>query len=110
MQQIKDERTSLTAGEVEFRLWFGPIPVRWLALHEPGPTATSFADRMLRGPLAYWRHEHIFSEVSAGIELLDRITLAHKPGLAGLVTRLVFDGLTALCSPTVTCECLALAG
>ena len=93
VQQLKDERTSLTSGEIEFRLWLGPIPVRWLAQHEPGPIETSFADVMLRGPLAYWRHEHIFREVSDGIELKDRVTLAHKSGLAGIFTGLVFNGL-----------------
>jgi ligand-binding SRPBCC domain-containing protein len=93
VQQLKDERKSLTSGEIEFRLWLGPIPVRWLARHEPGPTETSFADVMLRGPMAYWRHEHIFTEVSNGIELTDRVTLAHKPSLSGMLTRLVFNGL-----------------
>src|SRR5687768_14346335 len=55
--QIKDDRRqSLTQGSVDFVLWFGPIPVRWLARHEPGPLvtsyiATSFIDRMIDGPL-----------------------------------------------------------
>lgn len=93
MQVLRDDRTSLTAGELEFRLWFGPLPVRWLARHEPGPTDTSFADRMLVGPMAYWEHQHIFREVEGGIELTDRITLAHKTGAAGLLSRLIFDGL-----------------
>lgn len=93
MQRLKDERTSLTAGELEFRLWIGPIPVRWLARHEPGPTETSFVDFMVRGPMAYWRHEHIFTEVEGGITLTDRITLEHKSGLTGILTRLIFDGL-----------------
>lgn len=92
-QALRDTRTSLTAGELEFRLWFGPIPVRWLARHEPGPIATSFTDRMVEGPLAYWVHQHIFEPVPEGVALIDRITLAHKPGLVGLLTRLVFDGL-----------------
>ena len=34
MQVLRDDRTSLTDGELEFRLWFGPIAVRWLARHE----------------------------------------------------------------------------
>src|SRR5262245_38604403 len=91
LQRLRDERTSLTSGEIEFRLWFGIIPIRWLARHEPGPIETSFADVMLSGPMAYWRHEHIFREVSAGTELTDRVTLAHKPGLSGIFTRLVFN-------------------
>lgn len=93
MQEISNQRTSLTSGELEFRLWFGLLPVRWRARHEPGPTDTSFADRMIHGPLASWRHEHIFREMPDGIELTDRITYAHKPGLPGLFTRLLFDGI-----------------
>ena len=89
----RDERTSLVEGEIEFTLWFGPIPVRWVARHEPGPTPDSFADLMLRGPMAYWRHEHIFEPAEGGTVLVDRITIAHKSGLPGLISRLMFDGL-----------------
>lgn len=89
----RDDRTSLTEGDLEFTLWFGFFPVKWWARHEPGPTETSFADVMVSGPLAYWRHEHIFREVSTGAELIDRITLAHHTGLRGLVSRLMFDGV-----------------
>ncbi len=93
MQVLRDDRTSLTEGELEFRLWFGPIPVRWLALHQPGPIPTSFTDRMIAGPMAYWEHQHIFREASGGVELVDHIMLAHKNGAAGLLSRLTFDGL-----------------
>lgn len=91
---LRDSRTSLTEGELEFQLWFGPFPVYWHARHEPGPTPTSFIDRMLTGPAAVWVHEHIFTEVEGGVELRDRITIAHKPGgFWGLFTRLFFGGL-----------------
>lgn len=93
MQLHRDERRSLTDGEIEFTLWFGPLLIRWTARHEAGSCAHSFADRQIKGPLAYWRHEHIFEPVAGGVELTDRITLAHRAGLAGLLTRLVFDGL-----------------
>lgn len=93
VQLNRDDRRAFDDGELEFTLWMGFIPVRWLARHESGPTSTSFADRMVKGPLAAWRHEHIFTEVPGGVELLDRVTLEHKPGLPGLLTRLVFDGL-----------------
>ncbi|QPC81399.1 hypothetical protein G4Y79_17075 [Phototrophicus methaneseepsis] len=92
-QLQEDHRTSLTAGDIRFTLWFGPVPVRWHAQHEEGPTPTSFADRQLEGPMAYWRHEHIFEDVPNGIQLTDRITLAHRQGITGLLTRLFFDGL-----------------
>jgi ligand-binding SRPBCC domain-containing protein len=93
MRVRRDDRSSITEGEIAFTMWFGPLPIRWLARHEPGPTETSFADRMIEGPLAQWRHEHIFEETGDGVALVDRVTLEHKPGLPGLMTRLMFDGL-----------------
>jgi ligand-binding SRPBCC domain-containing protein len=92
LQILRDSRTSLTEGEFEFRLWFGPLPVRWLARHERGPIPSSFMDRMIEGPLAAWEHQHIFRQVKSGVELTDHITLAHRPGWRGLLTRLLFDG------------------
>jgi ligand-binding SRPBCC domain-containing protein len=90
---LRDERVSLTEGEVEFNLWFGPVPVRWLARHEPGPDDSSFMDRMLKGPMAAWEHLHSFRPVEGGIELTDRIRLAHPSGWKGVLTRMIFDGL-----------------
>ncbi len=93
MQLHRDERRSLTEGEVEFTLWFGPLPIRWTARHESGPSPESFADLQINGPMAYWRHEHVFRETAGGVQLTDRITLAHRRGYRGLLTRLAFDGL-----------------
>ena len=93
VQIVRDERVSLTDGDVEFNLWFGPVPVRWVARHEPGTIATSFVDRMIEGPMAVWVHQHSFRPVEGGVELKDQITLAHPPGWRGLLTRLFFDGL-----------------
>jgi ligand-binding SRPBCC domain-containing protein len=92
VQVHRDTRTSLTEGEVELTLWFGPIPAHWVARHEPGPTETSFADRQIRGPLESWRHEHIFREVESGVELTDRVTYEHRRrGWWGVFTRLFFN-------------------
>ena len=93
MQTHRSDLKSLADGEVEFTLWFGPIPSRWLVRHEPGPIPTSFADRQLRGPLRSWRHEHIFQPVADGsVELTDRITYEHRSLSAwGMFTRLVFS-------------------
>jgi ligand-binding SRPBCC domain-containing protein len=93
VQMVRDERTSLTQGEVTFRMWLGPLPVRWIARHEPGSIPTAFVDQMVVGPLASWQHEHRFRTVSQGVELTDEITYAHKPGWRGVLTRLAFDGL-----------------
>ena len=93
IQMLRNDLKNLCEGEVEFRMWIGPIPLRWHARHEQGPTKTSFVDRMLSGPMAYWEHQHIFREAAGGVELVDRVTLEHKPGLSGLLSRLMFDGL-----------------
>jgi ligand-binding SRPBCC domain-containing protein len=93
LQVLRDERTALTAGEITFRLWFGPLPVRWVARHEPGAYPTVFVDRMIAGPMACWRHEHRLRAVKQGVELTDVVTYAHQPGWRGLLTHLAFDGL-----------------
>lgn len=87
----RDDRSSLTEGELEFTLWFGPIPVRWIARHEPGPTPVSFADRQVRGPLRAWRHEHLLEVVAGGVRLTDRIVFEHAAGGPwSIFTRLAF--------------------
>ena len=93
MQIHRDTRTSLTAGEIDFTLWFLLLPVHWIARHELGPTESSFQDRMIDGPMQVWLHQHIFRIVNDGVELTDRITYEHKPGLWGVFTRLFFGGL-----------------
>ncbi len=93
MQVHRDDRTSINAGEIEFTLWFAVFPIRWIARHEPGPTEHSFADLMIKGPMAYWRHEHIFEPTADGVALIDRVTIAHQSGFKGLLTRLMFDGI-----------------
>jgi ligand-binding SRPBCC domain-containing protein len=93
VQVLRDGRKSLTEGEVEFRLWFGFVPSRWRVRHEAGSTPTSFVDRMLEGPVQSWEHQHVFEEVAGGVALIDHLTIEHKPGLAGLVTRVVFGRL-----------------
>ena len=92
IQVHADHRLSLTEGDLDFTLWFGPLPVRWLARHE-ALAGHGFAEWQVSGPMAYWRHEHAFEEVPGGVALLDRVTLKHKSGIAGLLTRLIFDGI-----------------
>ena len=93
MQVHRRALQSLTNGDVEFTLWLGLIPFRWHAHHELSINDHSFADRQISGPMAYWRHEHIIAPAGDKVRLTDRVTLAHKDGLQGLFTRLMFDGL-----------------
>ena len=93
VQVREDKRISLTEGDLLFTLWFAFIPIKWQARHEAGQNPNSFTDVMIEAPMAYWRHEHIFEEVEGGVRLTDRVTLAHKAGWQGVLTRLAFDGI-----------------
>ncbi|MEQ8674341.1 MAG: hypothetical protein RLP44_09655 [Aggregatilineales bacterium] len=93
IQVIRDDRTSLQDGEVEFNMWFGPLPIRWIANHEEITAEHGFADRQIKGPLAFWYHRHIFEATPDGVALIDRISIMHKPGIQGILTRLFFDGI-----------------
>ena len=89
----ENKLTSLTEGTVNFTMWIGPIPLHWVAEHKPGPTPTSFTDRQVIGPMAFWEHQHIFRAVPEGVELTDHVTIEHQPEAIGTFTRLMFDGL-----------------
>lgn len=68
-------------AEMEFTLWMGPLPLRWLARIEE-VTPIGFVDRMLRGPFRRWDHQHIFLPVDANqTEVIDdlRIEVSDRP-------------------------------
>lgn len=82
-------------ARAEFTLWFGPLPVRWLAIHTQVDLRSGFTDTQARGPLKHWVHRHQWSALNdpgqGNITLLeDRIEYEHYPGLRGLLTRLLF--------------------
>ncbi len=90
---IRDDRNSLTEGEIEFALRLGPVSIPWLARHEAGPTPNSFTDRMVRGPMAEWVHEHIFESYEGGTQLTDHISFTYPSGLRGLASHLFINRL-----------------
>jgi ligand-binding SRPBCC domain-containing protein len=93
IQVHRREMPSIRDGEVEFTMWMGPIPVRWMAQHAAGPIETSFIDRQIAGPLQNWEHTHLMQPVEGAVELIDRIQLEHPRGWRGIFTRLAFNGL-----------------
>ncbi len=74
--------------EMEFTLWLGPLPIRWLArIEDVGPTG--FVDRQLRGPFGHWVHRHSFVPVDeTTTAVVDEISFRLQPhpfwGLVGL--------------------------
>lgn len=74
----------------EFTLWVGPLPLRWRAVHR-GVSDHGFTDVQAAGPAARWEHTHSFVPLTDGrTEIREHIEFEHKPGLRGLITRLLF--------------------
>jgi ligand-binding SRPBCC domain-containing protein len=68
-------------GEMDFTLWFGPLPIHWDACIED-ISADGFTDRQLSGPFSEWVHRHSFIRVDdETTEVDDRISLRLKPHL-----------------------------
>lgn len=87
--QIHQAPTRLQEGdEMDFTLWLGPLPMRWLArIEEVGNNG--FTDRQLRGPFRSWVHRHHFRPVDeTTTEVLDNVEAELKKhpwwGLIGL--------------------------
>ena len=67
--------------EMVFRMWAGPIPVRWRARIER-MGSDGFDDVQLEGPFARWRHRHRFEAAGPGATwVIDEIeaSLATRP-------------------------------
>jgi ligand-binding SRPBCC domain-containing protein len=85
-------------SKAKFTLWFGPVPVRWHAIHSD-VGLDGFTDTQVSGPLKYWRHVHRFNvEGEDNTRVEEDITFEHDKGLRGLFSRLLFNkpGLYAL--------------
>jgi uncharacterized protein (TIGR01777 family) len=67
----------------------GPVSYRWLAEHKELAENESFMDAQVRGPMAEWRHNHLFESLDKkSSRLTDRIE--YRLPLHGLFSRLPF--------------------
>lgn len=83
----------------EFTLWFGPLPIHWVAVHSNVDPRRGFTDTQQQGPLKQWAHTHTFSAISpTETRISEHIEYEHFPGWRGLLSRLLFPtiGLTLL--------------
>lgn len=82
----------LAEGSVSlFTLWIGPLPLRWKAVHR-NVGDQGFTDVQAEGPAAKWEHTHAFIPLSSSVtEIREHIEYEHKPGLSGLLTRVLFS-------------------
>ncbi len=65
--------------QLAFTLWFGPLPLHWLAQFEQ-ITPISFVDRQVAGPFARWQHLHTFWPIDEQTtRVIDRIDALVQP-------------------------------
>lgn len=70
---------------IRYRLkWLG-MPMIWESVITDFTENEGFADEMVRGPYARWRHWHGFRSVLAGVEINDRVEYALPMGPLGRV-------------------------
>lgn len=78
-------------SEAEFTLWFGPLPLRWLAVHS-NVSLNGFTDTQAKGPLKSWQHTHRFTAISpTQTQVQEHIEYSHHAGLKGLFTKILFN-------------------
>ena len=74
----------------DFTLWFGPLPVRWQAVHSD-VSMNGFTDTQQSGPLKSWQHTHRFTAVSPHTtQIHEHIEYEHDTGWRGILSRLLF--------------------
>jgi ligand-binding SRPBCC domain-containing protein len=85
-------------SKVDFTLWLGPLPVRWVAVHSLVDPKHGFSDTQLIGPFKLWFHRHSFMPIDAHTtEVVDEIEAAHTNHLLwGLISRLMWLNLPIL--------------
>ncbi len=78
----------------EFSMWFGPFPIRWIAIHSQVDPLHGFTDTQVSGPMAAWQHTHRFEALGASLTRIDeRIEYSYPPGWQGLFARILFNPL-----------------
>jgi ligand-binding SRPBCC domain-containing protein len=90
--QLHDGGPLAEGSRADFTLWFGPFPVRWIAVHSNVDRLRGFTDRQARGPFEHWEHVHSFvPDGDRATRVIDHIEFKHFSGLRGLFTRLAFS-------------------
>ena len=90
--QIHEVEPLAEGSKAAFTMWFGPLPLRWLAIHSDVDRQTGFTDTQAEGPLAFWRHTHQFTAVDDQTTLItETINYSHDTGRRGLLSRALFN-------------------
>jgi ligand-binding SRPBCC domain-containing protein len=89
--QIHSMEPLAEGSRSEFSMWFGHVPLRWMALHSYVHGLRGFTDTHESGPLQTWQHTHRFEAIDThSSRVSEHIVYSHKTGWRGLLTRLLF--------------------
>ena len=80
VQIVRREGGLGVGAESEFRIWIGPVPVQWIAVHTECQPNQYFVDEQQTGPMASWRHRHQFEARDNQTQLTDSIAFALPGG------------------------------
>lgn len=89
----------LSEGSVaDFTIWFGPLPINWVAVHSDVNPMEGFTDTQLKGPFKTWVHRHTFRRLDQDTcEVKDEIQAEPGEGIfRGLLSRLMWFNLPLL--------------
>jgi ligand-binding SRPBCC domain-containing protein len=76
----------------DFTLWFGPLPVRWVARHSQVDPLHGFTDTQVSGPLWSWNHTHRFEALDATTtRVSEHVDYQHHAGWRGWLSRLLYN-------------------
>jgi ligand-binding SRPBCC domain-containing protein len=90
MVQFHEAQPLAEGSRVDFTIWVGPFPIRWLAIHEAVNLPTSFIDHQVIGPFTTWQHHHQLERVDVNVtKVVDEVSVEFK----GLVSHLMWIGL-----------------
>lgn len=92
IQQIGD------GSKTDFTMWFGPIPIRWVAIHSNVLPLNGFTDIQDSGPFQKWMHRHSFHSLDTdSTEIIDEIQAEYKNHpIWGLIGRFMWINLPIL--------------
>jgi ligand-binding SRPBCC domain-containing protein len=94
-----NELQPLSEGSVaDFTMWFGPLPVHWIAVHSDVDPSSGFTDTQVAGPFDQWVHRHSFTSLEEQLtEVNDHIQALPGTGLfRSLVSRFMWLNLPIL--------------
>ena len=90
---------NLADGSIaDFTLWFGPIPIRWKAVHSNVDPVNGITDTQVQGPFESWVHKHTFIRIEENrTEIVDEVSVSYGKGVfRGIISRLMWINLPVL--------------